>query len=122
VGPVIEVTLDAVDVERAVAFWRAALGYERLHDRYPYVVLGPPRGAAGPHVVIQKVERITADKTPVHLDLRVDDRGAEVVRLVSLGATVRWEVDDTAVGGEHWTTLADPQGTLFCIAPARKSW
>jgi hypothetical protein len=113
------VTLDATDVERSVAFWQAALGYQRLYERDPYVVLGPPAGDARPRLLIQRVDRVTADKSPVHLDLRVPDPEAEVVRLVGLGATVRWEMDDTGAGGAKWTTLADPQGTVFCVAGPR---
>ena len=28
----------------SVSFWQAALGYDRLYEREPYVVLGPPPG------------------------------------------------------------------------------
>ncbi len=115
----IEVTMDAVDVETTVAFWQAALGYERMYDRDPFVVLGPPAGDYRPRVLVQRVDALPAGKAPVHLDLRVDDPEAEVARLVRLGATVRWEVDERERGGSHWTTLADPQGALFCVCPAR---
>ncbi len=115
----IEVTIDAVDVEQAVAFWQAALGYERLYDRDPFVVLGPPPDDHRPRVVVQRVEFLDPGKTRVHLDLRVDEPEVEVARLLSLGASVRWEVDDTAAGGSRWTTLADPQGTVFCVCTAR---
>ena len=116
----IEVTIDAVDVEPIVSFWRAALGYERVYDRDPFVVLGPPPGDSRPRVLVQRVDAVAPGKTPVHMDLRVDDPDAEVVRLVGLGATVRWEVDETSAGGSRWTTMADPQGTLFCVCPARE--
>ncbi|MGH3924309.1 MAG: VOC family protein [Pseudonocardiaceae bacterium] len=58
-------------------------------------------------------------KNPVHLDLRVDDVDAEVTRLRGLGATVEWTIDETADGGSRWTTMSDPQGTLFCVCTAR---
>jgi predicted enzyme related to lactoylglutathione lyase len=119
VSATVEITLDATDVEAAVAFWRAALGYERLYDRDPFVVLGPPPGDTRPSVLIQRVDRVTADKSPVHLDLRSDDPDAEVARLIALGATIQYQVDDRARGGGRWTTLTDPQGTVFCVAPAR---
>ena len=41
----LEITIDAVDVEAAARFWSEALGYDRLYERPPYVVLGPPSGA-----------------------------------------------------------------------------
>ncbi len=116
----VEVTIDAVDADPVVSFWQAALGYDRLYERDPYIVLGPPPGDARPRLVIQRVRRVTSDKTPVHIDLRVDDPDAEVARLQALGASVEWVVDETAAGFIRWTTMADPQGTLFCVCPARK--
>jgi hypothetical protein len=116
----IEVTFDAVDADPVASFWEAALGYDRLYERGPYIVLGPPPGDFRPRVVIQRVLSVTSAKTPVHMDLRVDDPDAEVVRLQALGASVEWVVDETASGFIRWTTMADPQGTLFCVCPARK--
>jgi hypothetical protein len=115
----IEVTIDAVDAEPIAAFWQAALGYGRLYERPPYVVLGPPPGDPRPRVLIQRVNEVTPGKTPVHLDLRVDDPDGEVERLLRLGATVRWVIDPDE-GYARWTTMADPQGTLFCVCPARE--
>ena len=116
----IEVTMDAVDAEAAAAFWEAALGYRRLYERPPYVVLGPPTGDPRPRVLIQRVDRVTAEKTPVHLDLRVDDPDGEVERLLGLGARVAWVVEESSRGFIRWTTMADPQGTLFCVCAARQ--
>ena len=116
----VEVTIDAVDPERAAEFWVAALGYDRLYERDPYIVLAPPSPDHRPRLVIQRVDVVTPGKTPVHLDLRVDDPDAEVVRLQRLGATVEWVVDESSSGFIRWTTMADPQGTLFCVCPARK--
>ena len=116
----IEIAIDAVDVEPITVFWEAALGYRRLYEREPYVVLGPPPNDHGPRLVIQRVDRLSPEKTPVHIDLRVDDPDTEVARLQSLGATVEWVVDESASGFIRWTTMADPQGTLFCVCPARK--
>ena len=116
----IEVTVDAVDAERIAGFWRDALGYRRLYERAPFIVLGPPPGDGRPRVVVQRVRSVGPGKTRVHMDLRVDDPDAEVRRLVGLGATVERVVDETASGGSAWTTMADPQGTLFCVCPARE--
>ena len=116
----VEVTIDAVDADHVVSFWQAALGYDRLYERDPYIVLGPPPGDSRPRVVIQRVRQVTSDKAPVHIDLRVDDPDAEVARLQTLGATVVWVVDETPSGFIRWTTMADPQGTLFCVCPARE--
>ena len=117
----IELTLDAVDAEAAASFWREALGYQVLHVREPYIVLGPQDGDSGPRVVLQRVAAVTAGKTTVHLDLRVDDPDAEVARLQDLGATIAWEVDESTQGFIRWTVMIDPQGTHFCVCPARSA-
>ena len=116
----VEVTIDAVDADPVVSFWQAALGYDRLYERDPYIVLGPPPGDVRPRLVIQRVPSVTSDKAPVHIDLRVDDPDAEVARLRALGATVEWVVDEPPSGFTRWTTMADPQGTVFCVCQARE--
>lgn len=115
----LEITLDSIDPEAVASFWSEALGYERLYERGNYIVLAPGTGDARPRLVIQRVPELTSEKTPVHLDLRVDDPDGEVERLEALGATVAWVVDETDLGLSRWTTLADPQGLLFCVCPAR---
>ena len=81
----LEITIDALDPDATARFWAGALGYERLYDRAPYVVLGPPEGGA-PRVLIQEVSSVSSDKSRVHLDLRVRDPAGEVRRLEALGA------------------------------------
>jgi predicted enzyme related to lactoylglutathione lyase len=115
----VEVVVDAVDSEAAADFWAEALGYERLYDRGAFTALGPPAGDPRPRVLIQQVEAVMPGKTAVHMDLRVEDPEAEVARLQGLGATVAWRVDETDRGGSKWTTMASPQGTLFCVCPVR---
>ncbi len=115
----IEVTVDSTDPEQAARFWREALGYRDLYARGPYTVLGPPDGDARPRLVIQRVPAVSDEKARVHLDLRVDDPDAEVARLRALGASVAWEIDETADGFIKWTVMTDPLGTHFCVCPAR---
>jgi hypothetical protein len=114
----LEIVIDAVEADDAAAFWSEALGYGRRYERDPYIVLGP-RSGAGPPVLIQRVDAVAPGKTPVHLDLRVDDPDAEVRRLEGLGATVAWRVDERDRGGGAWTTMTAPHGTLFCVCDAR---
>lgn len=53
----------------------------------------------------------------MHMDLTVPwgSRQSEVERLIALGAIHRWDVLDK-VPHVQWTTLADPEGNLFCVA------
>lgn len=116
--------MDALDAEAVATWWADALGYRRLYDSSPYVVLGAESGGVRPRLVIQQVDDVAPGKSPVHLDLRVDDPDAEVDRLTGLGATVAWVVDETddvlrRQGTSKWTTMTDPWGTLFCVCPAR---
>ena len=115
----IEITVNAVDAPRAVAFWTAALGYRVRHVRPPYTVLGPPSGDATLLLVQQVPAHGDSVGSRVHLDLRVPDPEAEVQRLVELGATLQGYLDETHQGGGVWWVLHDPEGTPFCICPAR---
>jgi len=116
----IEIVVDDVDADRAAAFWKEALGYERLSERGAYTTLAPPDGDPRPRLLIQRVDVVAPGKTAVHLDLRVEDPDAEVARLEGLGARIAWRVDETDRGGSRWTTMAAPHGTLFCVYPARR--
>jgi catechol 2,3-dioxygenase-like lactoylglutathione lyase family enzyme len=116
----IEIVVDAVDADRAAAFWKEALGYERLFASGAYTALAPPEVDPRPRLLIQQVDVVTPGKTAVHLDLRVEDPDAEVARLEGLGARVAWRVDETDRGGSRWTTMAAPHGTLFCVCPVRR--
>lgn len=111
----LEITIDALDPDATARFWAGALGYERLYDRTPYVVLGPAEGGA-PRVLIQEVSSVSSDKSRVHLDLRVRDPAGEVRRLELLGARV---VEVVSEAGTSWTVMLDPGGAPFCVCPAR---
>jgi hypothetical protein len=111
-----EVTIDTIDPEGSAEFWQRALSYRHLYTRSPYIVLGPPEGHHLPRLLLQKVAEVTPGKTPVHLDLRVDDPDAEVARLTELGANVNWSVEEAST---RWTTMSDPFGVMFCVCPQR---
>ena len=54
-------------------------------------------------------------KNRLHLDLRPADLGAEVDRLVALGA----RRVDIGQGSVSWVVLADPEGNEFCVLAPR---
>ncbi len=122
----LEVVIDAVDAEAVASFWSQALPAEVLYRRPPYVVLGLENGT---RILIQQVAEGAERDAPgslavpggVHIDLRVDEPAVTVERLVALGARVLRRVDERHRGGSAWTTLLDPWGTPFCVAPARES-
>jgi catechol 2,3-dioxygenase-like lactoylglutathione lyase family enzyme len=112
------VVLGITDVQRAAAFWTAALGYEIRSDGFGgwATVLQPPDGAPGTRIALQRSETPPQDHPRLHLDLHVADAAeqrAEVARLVGLGATqVDW---DSYPDDPDFVVLADPDGNRFCI-------
>lgn len=80
----------------------AAMG--RTPETDPTVMVEGP----GPRLCFQEVDEAKSTKNRVHLDVAVRDRHAEVERLRSLGAFVRYEA-------ETWTTMLDPEGNEFCL-------
>jgi catechol 2,3-dioxygenase-like lactoylglutathione lyase family enzyme len=109
-----EVVIDAPDsVFGAIRdFWSSALLAEAqlVHDHPEFTGLVDP--AAMSWVGLQNV----GDAAPrLHLDIETDDVGAEVERLVGLGATMVGQ-------GRAWVVLKDPAGLLFCVVPHESPW
>ena len=136
----IQVTIDCADVHSQVEFWAAVLEYtvedhtalieQLLADgRLPEQAVVDVRGGRGfatlaacvdpakerPRLLFQKVPEGKTVKNRVHLDLQygADDAPAQVERILGLGATPAWTSDD---GGQHNTTLRDPEGNEFCVS------
>jgi catechol 2,3-dioxygenase-like lactoylglutathione lyase family enzyme len=100
------VVMKVSDVDRASAFWSAALGLERQSQNPAFLVAA--EGAPGARLHFD-------DEDQTHLDLWADDEAdqrAQVERLISLGARrVEWEYPPDA----DFIVLADPDGNLFCV-------
>jgi catechol 2,3-dioxygenase-like lactoylglutathione lyase family enzyme len=99
------VVMQVSNVDRAGAFWSAALGYATQPNNPAFLV---PEGAPGTRLHLDNEDR-------THLDLWADgeaDQQAEVERLISLGAQrIDWDYPDDA----DFIVLADPDGNLFCV-------
>jgi catechol 2,3-dioxygenase-like lactoylglutathione lyase family enzyme len=109
------VTADCADPKALAAFWAAALETSVVFEVDGFVMLGPP-AEGGPALGFQRVPEERAGKNRLHLDLGAPQggRGAEVARLVELGATELGERGGDSYG-LVWTTLADPEGNEFCV-------
>ena len=107
------VVLGVGDVARAARFWQAALGYlPRDKPADTWVVLVPEEGP-GTLLALGKSESPVQQHPRVHLDLYASDQGAEVDRLLSLGAErVDW---DSYPSDADFVVLADPDGNIFCV-------
>lgn len=116
----VPVTLGAVNVEAAdphalAAFWGAVTGATpSANGDFAYLPAAPPDGFA---MFFRPLVDPRPDRQAVHLDLTVPwgTRQSEVGRILACGATYRWDVLEE-FAHVRWTTLADPEGNLFCVA------
>jgi predicted enzyme related to lactoylglutathione lyase len=100
------------DVPRAVQFWSAALNYQPLREPSSDWAILVPRTGTGPQFAITMVTSDAEDHQRHHLDLYADDAGAEIDRLIGLGAQrVEWRYPP----GADYVVLADPDGNRFCV-------
>jgi catechol 2,3-dioxygenase-like lactoylglutathione lyase family enzyme len=108
------VVVNVQDMDRAVSFWCAALGYERREPTTDpeFTMLVDPAGSRLP-VSLQKADGPPAEPVRLHLDLYTDEQSRHVERLVSLGATrvEDWPYPEDA----DFVVLRDPDGNEFCI-------
>ena len=103
------VTFDCADVLAQAKFWAAALGSNVDEDSTPRRAWVEPAGWGGPTLWFQPVPEPKTAKNRHHFDLRaVGDLGAEMARLLALGATELWRDGDVVV-------LADPEGNELCV-------
>ena len=105
-----ELVVDSQDPQRQARFWAAVLDWEIEADGDEVEVM--PRDGTGTTLLFVTAPEPKAGKNRLHIDLRPDDRDAEVERILALGAT-RADVGQT--GEESWVVLADPEGNEFCV-------
>jgi hypothetical protein len=108
------VNADAEDPEKLAAFWAGVTGGE-MTVVVPGIFARVSAPAGGPTLTFQQVAERTPGRNSLHLDFHLESgREEEVARLVALGAVHKWDVFGE-VPGLDWTTLADPEGNLFCV-------
>jgi hypothetical protein len=97
---------DTIEIGGQLA-WRIGTGIKHPDD------VDAPRGT-GRRILFIAVPDRAPGKNKLHLDLNVgrDRIETEVTRLTALGATEQYRIDEP--GGFH-TTMADPEGNLFCV-------
>ena len=107
------IVVDCSDLERSARFWCEVLGYTASPPSGSYCALAPETGV-GIEVLLQRVADGKTAKNRLHLDLRTADLGAEVARVMDLGAS-RLTTDPIVEYGWRWHVLADPDGNEFCV-------
>jgi len=108
------VVLNVRDMQRAVRFWEAALGYRQreAHLDSEFMMLVDPDGAGLP-VSLQLSDSDPKEPVRVHLDLYTDQQQRQVERLVGLGAS---RVEDWPYPPDaDFVVLRDPDGNEFCV-------
>jgi 4a-hydroxytetrahydrobiopterin dehydratase len=105
------VTIDALDIDKVLPFWRAVLGYgdrdggpvEELNDRH----------RRKPVVGFQQMDAPRPQRNRIHLDIWVPHDQAEARVAAAVAAGGRVVSDEMAPSG--WV-LADPEGNEACVA------
>lgn len=101
-------------------FWATLLEYD---DAQPmddvYWAAEDPRGD-GPRLVFQRVDDLPVEKSPIHLDLHVDDLETAAATVTAMGGT-RIDQSPITEAGSTWIRLEDPEGNVFCLVLARSN-
>src|SRR4051812_24561212 len=98
-------TIDAHDPHALARWWAEVLGYRvKDTDDPDEIAIVPVERDRQPALLFLRVPDAKVVKNRLHLDIRADDRDAEVARLEGLGAT---RVDIGQTGDESWVVLAD---------------
>jgi predicted enzyme related to lactoylglutathione lyase len=108
--------IDSDDCELLARFWSQAIGWRVTYESPDEWCIEPPEGSpavdVAPDILFVKVPDRKTVKNRLHLDLRPKDQGAEVERILALGAT---RVDIGQSDEVSWVVLADPEGNEFCV-------
>jgi len=109
-----DVVIDCADPKRLAEFWKAALGWQPIHQAKEVIVMAEPSDS-GPMLVLLRVPEAKTVKNRVHIDVNpvgctVEE---EAERLVGLGA----RRIDIGQGKQPWVVMADPEGNEFCVCP-----
>jgi predicted enzyme related to lactoylglutathione lyase len=96
------ITFACEDPARVAEFWTELLDGGLLGD--------------GPELLFSKRRKSPTIELPIHLDVNVPDREAELQRVLELGGKLV-ETKSHTIGelSETWTVMRDPEGNGFCI-------
>jgi predicted enzyme related to lactoylglutathione lyase len=106
------ITFACAEPQRVAEFWTELLdGYTAEPSGQTYFGRGD-----GPELFFNKLQKSPTIELPIHLDVNVPDREAELQRVLELGGKLV-ETKSHAMGelSETWTVMRDPEGNGFCI-------
>ena len=108
------ITIDTADALPLARWWAEQTGGSIVAENEGWFVT-VALGDGQPMLAFQQVEDPTPGKNRIHLDVTTADRETEVRRLIAAGATL---IAEREMPGLSWTTLADPNGSQFCVDDA----
>ncbi|MDQ2968751.1 MAG: hypothetical protein M3R37_10600 [Actinomycetota bacterium] len=118
------ITFSCEDPARLAEFWGHLLDYETAAAGDSWFATDP-RGE-GTKLLFNRLPKSPTIEMPIHVDVNVPDRGAELARVLGLGGRLV-ETKSHSAGDleETWTVMRDPEGNGFCIqsppnAPAHR--
>src|SRR4029077_11871610 len=108
------------DPARVADFWGQLLDYEPTARDDGWLATDPRR--EGPRLLFNKMAKSPTIELPIHVDVNVPDREAELARVLELGGRLV-ETKSHRVGDftEEWTVMRDPEGNGFCIQSPPKT-
>ena len=108
------VTFSCDDPARVAEFWGQLLDYE-TEAAGDSRLATDPRGE-GTRLLFNRMAKSPTIELPIHVDVNVPDREAELARVLELGGHLV-ETKSHSVGDfkEEWTVMRDPEGNGFCI-------
>lgn len=110
---VVEIAIDALDIDAVRPFWQTVLGYVPEHSREdePVLAIIDPEGL-GPAVWFQQMDAPRGQRNRIHLDVNVPSDVAEERIAAALAVGGRLVSDDEA---KAFWVLADAEGNEACI-------
>jgi len=110
----VHITFSCADPGRVAEFWSALLDYERTPTGDSWTAKDP-RGE-GTTLLFNRMEKSPTIEVPIHLDVNVADREAELERVLRLGGrlveTKSFRIGDLS---DTCTVMRDPEGNGFCM-------
>ncbi len=106
------ITFACAEPRRVAEFWTELLdGYAAVANGGAYIGRGD-----GPAIFFRRGDKSPTIELPIHLDVNVPDREAELQRILELGGRLV-ETKSHQIGelSETWTVMRDPEGNGFCV-------
>jgi predicted enzyme related to lactoylglutathione lyase len=107
-------TFSCSDPDRVSAFWSALLAYDRAPAGSGWIASDP--SGENVRLLFNKMPKSETIEVPIHLDVNVPDRKAELERVLRLGGrlveTKSYEIGDLS---DTYTVMRDPEGNGFCL-------